>query len=350
MKILKPNIGICVLITIIISYIMMSQGAFAQCNQDLVEKAVMTSGIDAVYLRDFKIKYIDDKKIKVPPVARFNTVLNEGKLYRFTIENAPEYEGRAILQLMEREKLLGSTYHMEKGSDEQSFEYLCEKTGMYKVLMSFLDGKKGCAAGVLSLVIDDSTKISDPVLLGADTIQTLYIGVENPLAIAATKTGFGAIDVQIDNGRIVKNNGFYSAFVEDEGKTTIKVTVTDTVGNIREESIFYFNSQPIPLPVVSLGGYTGGLVYKKDLIKYRSLQLHPVPGFETLPYTIQRFSIGIRKDGMEGITAYGKDITYSQQKFINNLNPGATLFVKNIVIKTPDGNEQVLPPLGFIVD
>lgn len=322
----------------------------AQCNNELVEIAMAESGTDAVYLDEFKVKFTGNRKAKPAPVARFNTMLNEGKLYRFTVANAREYEGRAILQLYRSNILIGSTYDPVASDDSQTFDYLCESTGFYRILMSFIDGKEGCAAGVMSLVINDSTRTSDPVLLGQDTVETLFLHVENPLSLAVTDALPENVEVSIDNGRIIRKNGFFSAFVDHEGSATIIVTVKDTTGAIREESSFRFNVKSVPFPTASIGGMTGGIADKDHLIRAARLEAASPAGFENLKYTVIRFTVSSELERFSGIASSGRELSFQQINYIRDLEPGTKLFFKDILVNTPDGSELKLEPLGFILN
>ena len=325
-------------------------GVFAQCNNELVKNAVAQSGIDAVYLKEFKVKFTRSGKADPVQTARFNTLLNEGKLYRFTVANAVEYEGEAILQLFKNNKLLGSTYHIDSGADHQKFDFLCDQTGFYKILMSFREGREGCAAGVMSLVINDSTRRSDPIILGSDTVETLYVGVENPLSIAASGASGGSLELSIDQGEIRGQKGGYYALVEREGAAMVTVVVRDSAGQVKEESAFRFLVKKIPDPVATIAGMSGGIISRSELMRARAVQINPPPGFESLHYEILRFTMSGERNAFSGYAASGGSISLQQMNFIRSLQPGSKLFIKDIVVKGPGGKEYRLAPLGFIID
>ena len=125
--------------------------SYSQCNEKLVDIAV-SQNRGATYLKDFKVKLPATPPNSPRAIAKFQIVLNGGNHYRFNISKAKEYNGIPIIQLYEGNKLLGTSYLTSKQKDYKMFDFLCQKTGTYKIYISFKDGKAGCAAGILSLV------------------------------------------------------------------------------------------------------------------------------------------------------------------------------------------------------
>ncbi|MBN2669637.1 MAG: hypothetical protein JXR60_10460 [Bacteroidales bacterium] len=124
----------------------------AQCNSSLVTVCSAKLSDDATYLKELRARLQAHESGQQMPVARFSLLLNKGNHYRFNICNAEEFEGQAILQLYDKDKLLGTSYFSKTKKHYPSFDFICPKTGVYKVLISFEDGKEGCAVGILSLV------------------------------------------------------------------------------------------------------------------------------------------------------------------------------------------------------
>ena len=125
--------------------------SFGQCNEKLIDIAV-SQNRGATYLKDFKVKLPATPKNKPRAIAKSQIVLNGGNHYRFNIAKASEYKGVPVIQLYEGNKLLGTSYLSSKQKDYKMFDFICQKTGTYKIFISFKDGEAGCAAGILSLV------------------------------------------------------------------------------------------------------------------------------------------------------------------------------------------------------
>lgn len=138
-----------ILVSILFTFI--GFAANAQCGDELVDDcAADLEG--SVYLKDFRVKLEQAEKNQPAPVKRISVVLNKGTTYHFSVCNAAEYEGNAVIQLYDSSKLLGSTLNMATGKLYDNFEMACSKTGVYYIFVSFKEGKEGCAAAILSYV------------------------------------------------------------------------------------------------------------------------------------------------------------------------------------------------------
>ncbi len=124
----------------------------AQCNASLVTVCSSKLSADATYLKELRARLQPQESGQQLPVARFSLLLNSGNHYRFSICNAQEFPAKAILQLYDQDKLVGTTYFAKTKQHYPAFDFICPKTGVYKVLISFEDGKEGCAVGILSLI------------------------------------------------------------------------------------------------------------------------------------------------------------------------------------------------------
>ena len=325
--------------------------AFPQCSGKLLEVAAAHSGTDALFIRDFPVKLEEGSFKKPSPVARFQVLLTEGIRYRFNLVNANDFEGKAIMQLYDRTKLLGSSFNLETKSDSQAFEYLCDRTGTYQVLMSFFEGKRGCAVGIMSMILSDSMSVAgESSSTSGRDLEKLYIGVKNELNIAATNIPGGSLEVSISQGTIEGDNGRYFVRVEKEGIARIKVIARDKKGNISEiDSIDFKVSYP-PLPIVTLDGKQGGLIFRNDIDKLYDLSLNYQYDTEGFLYEITQFTISPKNNEFSGETSYSKLLTSSQKLLIGKLGPGEGFIIKNILIKDPYGKIHTAKPLTFILE
>lgn len=124
---------------------------YSQCGDELVDDCASDIG-NATYLKDFKVQLQKAEKNQPSPVHRISVVLNAGTTYKFSVCNAPEYEGAAIIQIYDSNRLLGSTLNLQTGKLYKEFMMQCSKTGVYYMFVSFQEGKEGCAAAILSYV------------------------------------------------------------------------------------------------------------------------------------------------------------------------------------------------------
>ena len=142
------------LIPIIFLFVLVSFGttAKAQCNDKLVTDCALQVGDKATYIKEFKVRLKKKRGKSNAPIAQFSIVLSKGQHYRFNVCNAIEFEGEAVLQLYDSDKMLGSTFDLARGRDYKSFDFMCRKTTTYNIYVSFKEGKEGCAVGILSIV------------------------------------------------------------------------------------------------------------------------------------------------------------------------------------------------------
>ena len=141
-----------IIFVILIPLFAINTHIFAQCGDELVDICVSKLGTSCTYLKEFKIKLKKAKKNEPAPVARFSVVLNKGTHYRFSVCSAEEFEGKAVIQLYDTSRLLGSSYNMATGKLYDGFVFVCKKTSAYHLFFSFKEGKEGCAVGILSMV------------------------------------------------------------------------------------------------------------------------------------------------------------------------------------------------------
>jgi hypothetical protein len=125
---------------------------FSQFAPGFVEHCATNSGKDATYLKDFQVELNAALPEQLQPIARYPLVLSKNNIYRFSVCTPEDSPGKAILQLFDSNKLIFSSYNKDTGEEYNPFNFLCQKTGIYHVFISFQDGKQGYAVGILSYV------------------------------------------------------------------------------------------------------------------------------------------------------------------------------------------------------
>ena len=135
-------------LSIVLIGILCHKSANAQTEEELVQICGTIAG-DATYLKDYKIKLDAGDP---PPVQRFSALLKKDVKYRFSVCNSKDYEGKVVLNLLDNNRLLASTYVIATGKDYPYIDWVCSKTGAYHLFFQFRDGKSGMAVGLISLV------------------------------------------------------------------------------------------------------------------------------------------------------------------------------------------------------
>jgi hypothetical protein len=137
---------------LILTLIFLPAPIFSQFTTDFIEQCSEKSGEDATYLKDFQVVLAAAQPDHLPPVTRYPIVLSKNNIYRFSICTAEGSEGEAILQLYDSNNLIFSSYDKNTGEEYNPFNFMCRKTGIYHVFISFREGKEGQAVGILSYV------------------------------------------------------------------------------------------------------------------------------------------------------------------------------------------------------
>jgi hypothetical protein len=143
-KIIKSTFALLFLLSI-------SGTVYSQSDMELVGQCAASAG-DVTFLKDFVVKLDAGTPGGKPPQAKYSMVLSKNTNYRLSICNAPDSEGEAVLQLFDMSTMMGATYMESLGKDYPSFDFKCQKTGVYHIFIFFKDGKPGKAAGILSFV------------------------------------------------------------------------------------------------------------------------------------------------------------------------------------------------------
>ncbi len=123
----------------------------AQTAEEMVDICANQVGDDATYLKDFQVK-LGISSDGRPQVARYPLVLSSNNIYRFSVCDMESSEGKAVIRLYDNNRLIFSSYSEDTKEEFNPFNFMCRKTGIYHVFISFLEGKPGEAVGILSYV------------------------------------------------------------------------------------------------------------------------------------------------------------------------------------------------------
>lgn len=306
--------------------------AKAQCGNELVEKAASQSGANAVYLREFKVKFDGSERGKAIPTAKYPILLSKHTTYRFNVCSAEEFEGKVILQLYLKDKLMGSTFDAPTSSDVQHFDFTCDKTATYEVVMSFNEGKPGCAVGILSLIPE---KQADAAPADKE-LDVIYASADNPIMIFDDEDEFARIEVSIDNGSVVKVEGAnYIIHPDEAGTALLTLRVLHRDGSLKEFKQKKFAVLELNKPYASIRGMVAGQISKEELMQSGRLDLWFSEGMKC-NYQVLSFTLSDRNDLISGISTTSGRFSKAQRDWINGLPTGTRLFIKNIQVRTTD--------------
>jgi len=330
-----------VLITIVLLWT--SSLARSQCNETLVQKATEQVGKDAVIVRDFKVKLKEGNKRNASPAGHFSVLMQKDITYRFNILNAEEFESKGVLQLYDKSNMLGSTFDANINQNNGNFQYKCPRTGNYQVMITILDGKAGCAAGLMSMVIDSALHYSATAPENYE-VEILYLEMENPLNILVTDLKPNErVDITIDNGRIIRRDTDIYAVVDKEGtaKVTVKMVAAD--GKVIEEVVKDFKVMPMAEPKVTLEKSIGDYINLIDLTDINRLQIAP------WGYKILSFHISTNHSSGSGLRATSEFLTFEQRDLLKGLTVNDKFYINDIQVELTNGKVVTLGPIEYKV-
>lgn len=123
-----------------------------QTNDPLITSCVMNAGPNAKYLKDFRVQL---GKAPAPGELRYKAQMSLWKntKYRFTMCNAEDSKGKLILNIKDdANKMIISSYDQKTGKIYPYIDFICNKSGIYRLSFDFTDGQQGSGVGVVSMV------------------------------------------------------------------------------------------------------------------------------------------------------------------------------------------------------
>ena len=316
----------------------------AQCDNTLVTKAVSQSGDNAEYLREFKVKFDGPERGKAIPVAKYPILLSKNTTYRFNVCNAEGFEGKVILQLYLKDQLMGSTFNTQTATDLRYFDFTCNKAATYEVVMSFDQGKSGCAVGILSLLNKEGAKPAN------NELDILYALADNPLAIYDDEDRFAQLEVSIDNGSITKAEGRnYIVRPEKPGTALLTIRSLNPNGTLKEFKQIRYAVLALNKPYATVRGVKDGKISKQELIKSGRIDLWFSADMKC-NYRIISFTLSDMNDLISGISSTSDRLSKPQRDWINNLPSGTRLYIKNIQARTAEHVVTDIAPLEFEIE
>lgn len=140
------------IVSILVLLFMAKTIAFSQCNQGLIDSCISGLNKNLTYLHQYKAKLASAQDKNNPPVARFSVLLTKGNTYQFNVCSAMDFEGEGVLQLLDGSVMVANTYNPKTKTNYKAFKFQCNKSAIYNIYISFIEGKAGCAVGLVSMV------------------------------------------------------------------------------------------------------------------------------------------------------------------------------------------------------
>lgn len=197
-------------------------------------------------------------------------------------------------------------------------------------------------------------EVGDPaVVISPTKMNVFYVGVDNPVSLAAPGISPDAIEATITNGTIRKvKDGNYIVRPGVAGKNC-QITVSANVrGQKRQLQTQTFRVKDVPNPVAKVNGLQGGKIKKSMLMAAGQVDVEMENFDFDLKFTVENFSMYVVIDGylQEEPKSNRARFSDAQLKLINKLKRNQTLTIENIVVKGPDGTTRKLPSISYRID
>lgn len=187
--------------------------------------------------------------------------------------------------------------------------------------------------------------------IALDKMNVLYMGIANPVTVAASGGGDDRIGVSISgSGRLEKTGaGKYNAFVSGGDNCTITVTVDGKVAGASQ-----FRIRRIPTPTGTVGGYASGDNVNAGAFKAQAGVGAYIKDFPfDLTYTVTSFNISTDSDDGDIIDADVRGNSWSgdgrAQAVLKQIRGGKTAYISNIRATGPDGRSFKVPDLVYYI-
>jgi gliding motility-associated protein GldM len=185
------------------------------------------------------------------------------------------------------------------------------------------------------------------VTVSPTKMNVFYIGVPNPVSIAASGVAESALRVSMTNGTITKESGGYSVRVKIPGEAVINVSA-EIDGATKSMGSAKFRVKRVPDPVAKIGGQNGGVIQKNALVAIGKVQA-VMENFDfDLRFDIESYTVSTTVGGFEQEEkGRGANFNPKQIDLIRNVKPGRKVYFEDIKAKGPDGTIRNLGSITF---
>lgn len=195
-------------------------------------------------------------------------------------------------------------------------------------------------------------EVANPaVVISPTKMNVFYVGVDNPVSLAAPGLSPDVIDAEITNGEIIKRGDDYIVRPKVAGKKCDISVFAKIDGKRQKLQTQEFRVKEVPDPVVKVGGQKSGTIKKNLLAAAGGVDVE-MEGFDfDMTFAIQGFSIYTTVDGyIQEVPVKGGSFSAEQLKLIRNLKRNQMLTIEQLIVKGPDGTTRKLPSASFKID
>ncbi|WP_251623524.1 gliding motility protein GldM [Odoribacter lunatus] len=195
-------------------------------------------------------------------------------------------------------------------------------------------------------------EVANPaVVISPIKMNVFYLGVDNPVSLAAPGLPPDLIEPEISNGELIKKDGGYIVRPKVAGKKCEISVYAKINGQRRKLQTQEFRVKEVPDPVVKVGGEKGGTIKKNLLVAAGGVDV-VLENFDfDMKFKVESFNLYTVVDGYtQDIRTNGSSFTPDQLKLIKSLKRHQILIIDQVMVKGPDGTTRKLTPISFKID
>jgi len=183
--------------------------------------------------------------------------------------------------------------------------------------------------------------------ISATAMNVFYIGVPNPVDIAASGVAKDKVSASITNGSISKSGEGWVVNVKKQGNATINVSA-EVDGSRKTMGSMEFRVKRIPTPIAEIGGKSSGAIPKMKLAGTAGI----IAKMENFEFDVRVVVSGFKfvytqANGLsKEVPVKGPRFNSKMKKILRGIKPGSRVTFEDIKATMPDGEQR---KLGSIV-
>lgn len=265
------------------------------------------------------------------------------------------FKARILLAAMDttqRPQIIVNGQEVGYQGDFGCYVQAANQTGVQKIqgVINF----QAPSGGIIPQEFETAYMVADPAVVVAPTrMNVFYVGVDNPVSVAAPGISLDEIDAQVTNGVIQRQSGGnYVVRPKVAGKMCVVSVFGNIQGQKRELQSYQFRVKEVPDPVAKVNDMRGGTIRKNVLLAAGQVDA-VMENFDfDMKFTVENFNVYAVVDGYvqeERKSDRGR-FSVSQQKLISKLKRNQAVTIEDIVVKGTDGTTRKLPSVTFKLD
>ena len=180
------------------------------------------------------------------------------------------------------------------------------------------------------------------VTISPTKMMVMYQELQNPISVAAPGYTANDIIINVEGGKLTKDNSGAGNYLVEVDKNAKKVFVHTSAKTADGKTINLgtqeFRVKPVPDPIVRIGDITGGKVDKESLLGYgRVMAVMKDFDFEGFNYTVDSYTVSTYRGNF--IDKQNKGPRFSDEviALISNAQSGQRIQFQDICVKSPKG-------------